>query len=504
MNRYRRHQPKLQDTLKDYIVPIIWWIIVLLIIYSIFSSWSENDSAIISENSNPIILSFWSSNTDAQIIYPWNNRQNIWDKASVFKWESVVVREGSVRLEAVDGTKIHLNKIAELKIENDGSYSLYSSDAWIENTKDIKITMKYATVEAVSWSIFSLTQNEAWSTIYMLQGNAKITNIAWVNTLLVAWQKISIPRLQASNKDFDILNEKASIDSFFKSSDWFIENEGHTIVITPPTEDTQSGSLDTGTWASSIWWLVRFDTIRDEMSLQSSTLDISWGFASDTIWAITVNNITIPINTSNKSFSLSNFQLSSTVNDLVVKIYDTNKNILEKKVYTIYTSVVSTQSSNTAWNTPQVSNNPSTGTVWSTTFQIDATKFWFTEPSNTGKFSTSSSEVTIRGFTTAADITRVEINGFNLWSFNGSTWRYHAFERFDTIRDGTNQYRVDYYGKNGALVYTDYYTIVKQSPQSWTQTPAVTNTSENTPPSTSVNSNQESSDTESSSLFSEE
>jgi len=36
--------------------------------------------------------------------------------------------------------------------------------------------------------------------------------------------KISISRLNASNEDLDIVSEKSTIDSYFKGSDWFIEN----------------------------------------------------------------------------------------------------------------------------------------------------------------------------------------------------------------------------------------------------------------------------------------
>jgi hypothetical protein len=79
----------------------------------------------------------------------------------------------------------------------------------------------------------------------------------------------------------------------------------------------------------------------------------------------------------------------------------------------------------------------------------------------TGKFVATGSEITIRGVTTAEWISKVEVNWFTLWSFNWSTWRYHAFERFETLEEWTNQYKVDYYGADNTIVYTDYYTIVK-------------------------------------------
>lgn len=73
--------------------------------------------------------------------------------------------------------------------------------------------------------------------------------------------------------------------------------------------------------------------------------------------------------------------------------------------------------------------------------------------------------MTIRGYTNSDQVASVQVNGFTLSSFNGSTWRYHAFERFGTLNEGTNQYKVDYIGANGAVLYTDYFTIVKKLPR---------------------------------------
>jgi len=38
--------------------------------------------------------------------------------------------------------------------------------------------MRYANIEAPAGSILSLTQNEAGSTVYVLAGSAKVTNLA--------------------------------------------------------------------------------------------------------------------------------------------------------------------------------------------------------------------------------------------------------------------------------------------------------------------------------------
>jgi len=95
----------------------------------------------------------------------------------------------------------------------------------------------------------------------------------------------------------------------------------------------------------------------------------------------------------------------------------------------------------------------------------DSEKFGFTSPSVNGIFSTKSDEITIRWFTTLEWISRVQINAnignSELKSFNGTTWRYHAFTRFNNLVEWVNEYVVIYYWRDDEVVYTDYFNIIK-------------------------------------------
>jgi hypothetical protein len=82
------------------------------------------------------------------------------------------------------------------------------------------------------------------------------------------------------------------------------------------------------------------------MSVEGSSLDVSGKILSEEIGSITINNSQVSISEANSSFSLSDISLRNTINDIVVKIYNTNKNILQKKVYTVYTSSQASSSSN--------------------------------------------------------------------------------------------------------------------------------------------------------------
>ncbi len=469
MTRYRnRNRNTFQNTFKDYLVPIVWWALLLLLLFSLFNGDESDTSTTNSSNENriPVDISFIDIDTEAHIVYPWEVKEKITDSASLYKWERIIVKEGALDLSFDSGTQISLNKTAELKYNEDGSFWLYSSDAWVSLWENTNITMKYANVSAPAGTVMSLAQNEASSTIYLLSWSAKVSNSVWVSTSLTKWQKISILKQNASNSDIDLASEKWNIGSYFKGSDWFIDNKWFEILNKQDQVESGTGNTAESIWSSGIY--LSFDNLRDEMSVSSNTLDISWKILSENVWTISINNRQASISGDKKIFSFSALPLWNSVNDVVIKIYDTDKNILEKKVITVY---------NSGWSSSNISSNvvqttSSTNSQGITTFWVDGTDFGFTSPSVTGKFATTGSEITIRWVTTAEGISKVEVNGFKLASFNGSTWRYHAFERFETLEEGTNQYKVNYFWEDGKLVYTDYYTIVKKAASSVTTTPA--------------------------------
>ncbi len=467
--RQASHFQAFQQTVKDYFVPLAGWIIILLLIYNFMS---KGNDAITNggdnENQTPTDIVFESVDTEAYIEYPGDVREKITDATNLYKGETIIVKEGNVELIAPDATNINLNKIAELKIENDGSYSLFSSDAWFNLASDTNIAMRYANIQSPTNSVISLTQNEAGSTIYVLKGTAKVSNLGWVSTMLTKWQKVSVSRLNATKEDIDLAGEKKSIDSYFKWSDWFIANNGPKILAEEDSQDTQENTEDftsSGALVGAKNQYIAFATLSDEMSVSVSSMNIAWEILDDTVSAVTIQNQPTVIDTTDKTFGINDVSLPSSTNDIVIKIYDGNNNILLKEVYTVYTS---TPAETVTSDTSTASTEVETPTGWhvnnqgTTTYDVDGNDFWFTAPSVTGKYTTTSPEVTIRGVTSAEWITTVEVNGFELSSFNGSTWRYHAFERFNTLEEGTNQYKINYYGADGNIIYSDYYTIIKE------------------------------------------
>jgi len=492
MPRNRSRNSNIQSTLKDYIVPIIGWVIIILILWSILWGNSENETT---NSTWSVIANINFSTTETEVLIEdiSEKRTDATDLNGVKSWETIIVREWSVRLSPQTWTEVHLNRVWELQLISESDYSLYSSDAWIETESPVTVSLRYWDVSIAENSIISLTQNEAVSTVYVLNWSAKVSNLWWVSTSVSTGQKVSIARQDAAKDDIDLSNSKIDIDSFFKTSDWFIENDGYIAIQDQENTDDIDVEAENETNPEEIeeqWSTGRylaFENLSDEIRVNSESITIRWSIISELVWSIELWWISVSIN-DDGSFTIP-LDLPYDSNDIILKVFDTNSNTLEKSVYTIYWPNSTRVSSNTiSESNTDTTETTSNNTSWGTNFAADATDFGFTAPSVTGKFSTTGSEITIRWITTADNIETVTVNGFELASFNGSTWRYHAFTRFSTLQDGTNQYQINYLDAAGDIVYTDYYTIVKSA----ATTPIIPQTASTTPnDSETENTNEE-------------
>ena len=99
-----------------------------------------------------------------------------------------------------------------------------------------------------------------------------------------------------------------------------------------------------------------------------------------------------------------------------------------------------------------------------TNFDLDASNFKITAPSTTGTFSTQESFVTIRGVVNPGVASTVKVNDYQLASFRGTTWRYHASEANNNLKIGSNIYEIKYFDESGKLIFTQYFTIIRKDP----------------------------------------
>ena len=459
----RNRKNKNIKNIKDYIVPIITFLLIFTLIYIAFSGWKEeNDNSWNIESIKTLSwleVKFWSIDTEVELINKKYKKTALKDSDKINIWESIIVKSGDVSFSIPSKGEFKLNTNWKINYISNEEIKLESSSLWIETIDTQKIWTKYADINIWKNTIVNIEQNELSSTIYLLKGTVEIKTLAWVSTFLSAWKKIKISDIDASKKDLDMNLLKEDFDDYFKISDWYLKNNNWVYNIELDSEDENSWSweliwtdeLEKKKKNSNILWLLNFDNIYDEWIVESKSTNISWKFVDDRISKITINWKIAIINLENKTFNLVWVDTSKKENDIAIKIYDNEDNILGKYLYTLYYS---------AWESLNNSNN--FANINSEPYPVNWDDFIISIPT-VKNWETTSSENTFYGTVKNPDVKSVLINGYKLKTFNGKTFRYHAYERFKTLWEWVNNYEIKYLWSDWKVILKKYITINKKS-----------------------------------------
>lgn len=457
----RRNNNKVTKNLKDYAVPLIWLVIILIIVFNIFS-WGSSETKTIesivqNENTSWLSLSFDAS-LDADIINNWWNTKVSESNKNLSKWDKLRVNSWNLLIDFPSVWKLNLDKNWELEYTKNWEISLDSSYLWINTIKSLNVKMKYANVSIWENSTVSLDQNEVGSTVYLLNWTVNVSNLVWKNIVLEKWEKITIQEKMSSSQDVDLSFEKWLTKDYFEWTEWYSKNNGDLYMnvswsldlnLTSTWELTWSWEENTKINNSSDELIVVDNPTWDEAFSETSTIDIEWTILDENIAEITINWIKTKINKETNKFSLKNFWLDKKTNDLVYKVFNENKDVLWKYVKTIYYQWWQDDSVSTTWF--NVEN-----------FSVDALEFKFTRPSSEWIYTTYEDTVSIYWETPKGIIKKVRVNWYQLKSFNWSSWRYHASIANNNLKEWSNVYEIKYYWEWDKLVYKNTFTIIKK------------------------------------------
>lgn len=449
----RRRWNSILNNLKDYIVPIVWLILVIVLIYSFFGG-GETKPSTNTENKIWLNISLDSSTSKGKITFSGWKEKEVDADLKLYKWDKLTIENWNMSISDND-LSIKLKKLWEIKYLEDGSFKLFSWKAWINTEKAIKIGMKYANLAIQKNAHISLSQNEVSSTIYVISWVVEVSNLKWKSTVLSAKQRLEIGMIDASNEEIDLKTKIEPLDDTFLKGEWFILNNWDTFMTEISTwkidEKWDSEKKSVSKKFSAKNNILFFDNLSDEVNVSSSSINIAWNYTDESIAKIIVNWKLAKLNKDKKTFEFDKIDVWAKENNLVFKVYDDANDLLSKFVYTVYFDWGTSTNTNTWWWAFKVD-----------TFNVDGTQFTFTAPSSNPTFTTYGDHVEIRWKVLAKWIDRVSVNDFTLNSFNWTTWRYHAMTSFNNLADWTNRYEIKYY-KDGKLVYTNYYTIIKKT-----------------------------------------
>lgn len=472
MNVRRRNN--IQKWLRDYMVPIIGGLLVIILLFSVFS-WGNDSTKVAVENKIWFDVNLNWASSEAYIVYQWENKKKIeWD-ISLYKWEKLIVKQWNVSLSMNWLWKFRLDKLWEFKYLENWDFSLYSSDLWLDSTSEVNVDMKFAKVKVWANSHVSFSQNEMWSSVYLINWFAEVENLVGKATVLAAGQKITVARLDASKQDLDLSLAKENIDDFYKQSDWFILNNWASYLKTEEDVEAKDKIKDweeeTWTWKTikkdkvSVNSLLTFSNLSDESNVSSATINISGNYSDEEITKISVNWKDAVLNPKLKTFKFENIAVPNSENNLVFKVYDDANDLLSKFIYIVYYEWWASADASAA--------NPDWSGFKVQTFNVDWSQFTFTEPTSKETYTTFEDFVTIRWAVLAKWIAKVTVNDYNLNSFNWSTWRYHASSSNNNMSVWTNVYDIKYFDANWKEVYTNRFTIIRKANWATTAEPEV-------------------------------
>ena len=249
-NTRRNNNNKVLKWFKDYLFPIIVvGVIFLFVLNYIFSG---NETATPTQNNSAFEVSLWAPDTESYVVFSGGNKTKIDGKVQVNQSEKLQVVNGNLSIKNGE-TELSLNKLWELRYNEDGGYTLYSSDLWVKSNSGMNIEMRYAKIASNGEAVFSLSQNEVASTIYVVSGIVDIQNLAGKSASLQKGEKLVIMRNNANDEASDLSLSKEQIDDYIKTDDWFIKNNGSFYLSTTDTTtsswttasgETLSGSTD--------------------------------------------------------------------------------------------------------------------------------------------------------------------------------------------------------------------------------------------------------------------
>jgi hypothetical protein len=143
------------------------------------------------------------------------------------------------------------------------------------------------------------------------------------------------------------------------------------------------------------------------------------------------------------------FPITAETNNIVYKVYNSEGKQIEKWVITIFGSKQAMQSANKL-----ISNNS----------PISSKDFQITYPTS-NPFVTTDRLIKVQWLVPKDTVSYIMVNDYRLQKYNawGTSWLYYANIDNDTMREGINLYTIRFYGPKNDVLYTQLFTIIKES-----------------------------------------
>ncbi len=322
---------------------------------------------------------------------------------------------------------------------------------WIEQSTNTATTeMKNISVTTKGGNTTMLEQNnQIYSTVYAIVWDTYISTSVGDYTLK-AGNRIMVSASDLANPGLQLSTLVGGIDESILESPLFVRNDGKKLLnnLLSPTTATGAAIANTGSTRSITQLINILEPIDGSLSTKA-TLPVRGSIGSADIVRVTLNDQDSVVSPVNSTFTFVDFPLTAEINNIVYKAYNSDGKQVEKWVITVFGSKQAMQSVTRLI--------PNTSPISSKDFKIaspasnpfvmtdTATKVQWTVPKDT--------------------VSYITVNDYRLQKYipNSTTWYYFANMDSNTLQDGINLYTIKFFGANNELLYTQLFTIIKES-----------------------------------------
>ncbi len=321
---------------------------------------------------------------------------------------------------------------------------------WLRQVWSIGRTeMKNLTVLTKEGDIVMLEQtNPVFSIAYAIQWDITISTSIW-DYLLKAWNRIMLSATELSNPGLQIDTQVGTINDDIMNNAIFVRNNWKELLNSLVWIKVNTGTTETDTGSISPPSEISFLEPIDWSLSTKTSIQIRWNINSKEIKKITLNDKEATISPVNDTFTFVDFPIIAEVNNIVYKAYNTDGKEVTKGVITVYWSKQSIQNINKL-----ISNNS----------PISSKDFSIISPS-TNPFFTTDRFMKVQWVVPKDKVSYILVNDYRLQKYIAwnTSWYYFANMDTDTMRDGINSYKIEFYWIKNDLLYTQLFTIIKES-----------------------------------------
>lgn len=318
------------------------------------------------------------------------------------------------------------------------------SNTTTTETKNLSVTTKAGDVAMIEQN------NQIYSSVYAIVWDAQIHTSVGDYTLKVG-NRIMVSASDLANPGLQLASLVWGIDEGIASNTLFTRNDGKQLLSSLSAWISNTGSIlaNTGSTGSVTQSISIIEPLDGSLATKASIV-VRWSISSPDIVRVTLNDLDTVVSPVNNTFTFAEFPLTTEINNIVYKAYTKDGTQVTKWVITVLGSKQALDQSVT-----RLLTNAS---------PISSKDFRIVSPASNPYVMTENA-IKVQWTVTKDAVSYILVNGYRLQKYipGSTTWYYFANMASSTLKDGINLYTIEFYGNKDDLLYTQLFTIIKES-----------------------------------------